>query len=116
MSEMKRRMSLDHLTEEQKELIKEIILFLKERPNIPFDIVEAEMKQRFNLEQIPMNNIASSAIYKNIKSFSNNINISFQGYVDKKKEDGSIYRDPFLDISGELEQFEQLVETIKNQK
>lgn len=116
MSEVTRRINVDTLTEEQKNLVKEIILFLKERSHIPFDMVEEEMQQRFKLQEIPMTDISSSNICKHIKSFPNNIDISYQGYIDKKKPDGSVYRDPFLNISGDLEQFEQLVENIKNQK
>jgi hypothetical protein len=114
MKTIKGKIDTTNLSEDQKDVVREIIEFVNQRKNIPFEMIEHEMRQKFNLDQIPLRNIKDSELYKIIKSMPEPVmEFSYQGYIEQKNKDGSIYREPFICISGSLQQFEEMIKSIK---
>lgn len=108
------RIDMSNLNEGQKDLISEIIQFIHQRKDIPFDMIEQEMKQKFNLDKIPLRSIKDSELYTVVKCVSGSpMELSYQGYIEKKDTNGILYRDPFIYVSGSLEQFEEMIKNIK---
>ena len=96
-------------TEEQKEAIEEVIRILENRDgeNVPMIFIINELKQNFNLEDVPVRPVEQSSWYNLTKDF--NINGNVQGYKIVTKPDGTREKIPHISLNVELETLDAMI-------
>ena len=104
-------------TDEQKKAIRSVLQHIKNRKNIPLDIVLQEIQQQYSLEDVPEMNIEESIWYQLTKN--ERIGFQKQGFrVDIVN--GKRVKIPHLSFSSDLDYLDnminKIIEKIKNIK
>jgi hypothetical protein len=95
------------ITERDKKLIEEVIKLMRERSGVPSDMVAEELKQKFQLEEIPMKKIEDSVWGQLTKD--ERLGQSIQGYRLARDEDGNKFRVPHVGFSADLDYLDEFV-------
>lgn len=104
-------------TDDQKKAIRSVLQHIKNRKNIPLDIVLQEIEQQYSLEDVPEMNIEESIWYQLTKN--ERIGLQKQGFrIDIVN--GKRVKIPHLSFSSDLDYLDnminRIVEKIKNIK
>ena len=94
------------ISDEQKKVVKEIIDLMRARDQVPCRMFAEELKQRFQLEEIPMKNIEDSVWGQLTKD--ERLGISVQGHR-LTVEDGKKIRIPHIGFSADLDYLDEFV-------
>lgn len=111
-SEMKATFSYhpDDITERDKQVVEEIINFLEQRNGVPTPMLVAELKTKFNLEEIPMMKIEESVWGQLTKD--EKIGQSLQGYKETTDKDGNKIRIPHIGFSADLDDLDIFIQRV----
>ena len=94
------------ISDEQKKVVKEIIDLMRARDQVPCGMFAEELKQRFQLEEIPMKKIEDSVWGQLTKD--ERLGISVQGHR-LTVEDGKKIRIPHIGFSADLDYLDEFV-------
>ena len=104
------------ITERDKKLIEEVIRIMRGRPGVPSDMVAEELKQKFDLEEIPMKKIEDSVWGQLTKD--ERLGQSIQGFRLIRDEKGNKFKIPHVGFSADLDYLDEfvnrLVKKVKN--
>ena len=95
------------ITERDKKLIEEVIRIMRGRPGVPSDMVAEELKQKFDLEEIPMKKIEDSVCGQLTKD--ERLGQSIQGFRLIRDEEGNKFRIPHVGFSADLDYLDEFV-------
>ena len=94
------------ISDKQKEVVKEIIDLMRAREQIPCGMFAEELKQKFQLEEIPMKKIEDSVWGQLTKN--ERLGVSIQGHR-LSVEDGKKIRIPHVGFSADLDYLDEFV-------
>src|SRR5210317_863885 len=111
-SEMKASFSYhtDDITERDKQVVEEVISLLEQRSGIPTPMVIAELKTKFNLEEVPMMKLEESVwgqLTKNEK-----LGQSMQGDKETTDKEGNKIRIPHIGFSADLDDLDIIIQRV----
>jgi hypothetical protein len=95
------------ITERDKKLIEEVIKLMRSRPGVPSDMVVEELKQKFELEEIPMKKIEDSVWGQLTKD--ERLGQSIQGFRLARDEKGNKFKIPHVGFSADLDYLDEFV-------
>ena len=95
------------ISDEQKKVVKEIIDLMRARDQVPCGMFAEELKQRFQLEEIPMKKIEDSVWGQLTKD--ERLGQSVQGFKLSTDENGKKIRIPHIGFSADLEYLDEFV-------
>ena len=95
------------ITERDKKLIEEVIKLMRSRPGVPNDMVVEELKQKFELEEVPMKKIEDSVWGQLTKD--ERLGQSVQGFRQTTDENGKKIRIPHVGFSADLDYLDEFV-------
>jgi len=95
------------ITERDKKLIEEVIKLMRSRPGVPNDMVVEELKQKFELEEVPMKKIEDSVWGQLTKD--ERLGQSIQGFRLARDENGKKLRIPHVGFSADLDYLDEFV-------
>ena len=98
------------ITDRDKKVVKEIIDLLRNRINIPVEMIIEELKTKFTLEEIPMQKIEDSVWGQLTKN--ERLGQSIQGFRETTDEDGKKIRIPHVAFSADLDYLDEFVNRI----
>jgi len=98
------------ITERDKDVVMEIIRLLRERENIPYDMIIEEMKIKFQLEEIPMQDISHSVWGQMTKD--ERIGQSIQGFRMATDENGKKIKIPHVGFSADLDYLNEFIQRL----
>tara|TARA_R110001592_G_scaffold114758_1_gene314864 strand:+ start:4410 stop:4853 length:444 start_codon:yes stop_codon:yes gene_type:complete len=98
------------ITERDKDVVMEIIKLLRERENIPYDMIIEEMKIKFQLEEIPMQDISHSVWGQMTKD--ERIGQSIQGFRMATDENGKKIKIPHVGFSADLDYLNEFIQRL----
>ena len=96
-----------NITERDKSVIQEVISLFEARPGVPSEMVIAELKEKFELVQVPMMNVEDSVWHQLTKD--ERIGQSMQGYRQTTDKDGNKIRIPHIGFSADLDYLDEFV-------
>lgn len=102
----------DTLNNDHKTAASEIIALIEERKNLPTNILQEEIRNRFKLSEIPMMKVEDTLWYELTKDEA--LGPSIQGFRVKINEDGSKVRIPYIAFSSDLEYLNEMVMRLMN--
>lgn len=102
----------DTLNSDHKTAAAEIISLIESRKNIPVNILQEEIKNRFKLSEIPMMKVEDTLWYELTKD--ENLGPSIQGFRTKINEDGTKIKVPYIAFSSDLEYLDDMVIRLMN--
>ena len=95
------------ITERDKKLIEEVIKLMRSRPGVPNDMVVEELKQKFELEEVPMKKIEDSVWGQLTKD--ERLGQSVQGFRQVTDDEGNKIRIPHVGFSADLDYLDEFV-------
>lgn len=95
------------ITERDKKLIEEVIKLMRERPGVPSDMIAEELKQKFELEEVPMKKIEDSVWGQLTKD--ERLGQSIQGFRLARDENGNKLKIPHVGFSADLDYLDEFV-------
>ena len=95
------------ITDRDKKVVNEIIDLLRNRINLPIDMIIEEIKTRFTLEEIPMQKIEDSVWGQLTKN--ERLGQSIQGFRQSTDKDGNKIRIPHIGFSADLDFLDEFV-------
>ena len=95
------------ISDKQKEVVKEIIDLMRAREQIPCGMFAEELKQKFQLEEIPMKKIEDSVWGQLTKD--ERLGMSMQGFRQSSDENGNPIRIPHVGFSADLDYLDEFV-------
>jgi len=95
------------ITERDKKLIEEVIKLMRSRPGVPSDMVVEELKQKFELEEIPMKKIEDSVWGQLTKD--ERLGQSIQGFRLVRDEKGNKLKIPHVGFSADLDYLDEFI-------
>ena len=95
------------ITERDKKLIEEVIKLMRERPGVPSDMIAEELKQKFELEEVPMKKIEDSVWGQLTKD--ERLGQSIQGFRLARDENGNKVKIPHVGFSADLDYLDEFV-------
>ena len=95
------------ISDEQKKVVKEIIDLMRARDQVPCGMFAEELKQRFQLEEIPMKKIEDSVWGQLTKD--ERLGQSIQGFRLIRDEEGNKFRIPHVGFSADLDYLDEFV-------
>jgi hypothetical protein len=98
------------IKKEHKEAVQEILSYLKERSNIPTDMLIEDLKLKWQLEEIPMLDEKETLFWQFVKDEP--IKPVIQGWTETTDENGKKIRIPYLVLSADMTYFDHLVKQI----
>ena len=102
------------ITDEHKAVIKEVLNLLKQRVNVPINLVEQEIKQKFQIEDLPEMKFEDSLWYQLTKDVQKKYSMHIQGHKLKRLEDGKQIKIPYIVFTSDIEQLDELANHIIN--
>jgi|694.fasta_scaffold33071_13 hypothetical protein len=102
--------NFDLLNSTHKEAVSEVISLLEKRKDVPQHIVIEELKQSFQLEDIPEMDVKSTLWHQFTKDEPIGANI--QGYRIEKDADGKKRKIPHIAFSSDLDVLEEMMKRI----
>jgi len=111
-SEMKASFSYhpDDITERDKQVVEEVISLLEQRSDIPTPMVIAELKTKFNLEEVPMMKLEESVWGQLTKD--EKLGQSMQGYKETTDKEGNKIRIPHIGFSADLDDLDIIIQRV----
>ena len=98
------------ISDKQKEVVKEIIDLMRAREQIPCGMFAEELKQKFQLEEIPMKKIEDSVWGQLTKD--ERLGQSVQGFRQTTDENGKKIRIPHVGFSADLDYLDEFLNRI----
>ncbi len=98
------------ISDEQKKVVKEIIDLMRAREQIPCGMFAEELKQKFQLEEIPMKKIEDSIWGQLTKN--ERLGQSIQGFRQVVDENGEKVRIPHVGFSADLDYLDEFINRI----
>jgi len=95
------------ITERDKSVIEEVIILFEARPGVPSEMVVAELKEKFELVQIPMMKVEDSVWHQLTKD--ERIGQAMQGFRQTTDKDGNKIRIPHIGFSADLDYLEEFI-------
>ena len=95
------------ITERDKSVVEEVISLFEARPGVPSEMVVAELKEKFELVQIPMMKVEDSVWHQLTKD--ERIGQTMQGFRQTTDKDGNKIRIPHIGFSADLDYLEEFV-------
>ena len=95
------------ITERDKSVIEEVISLFEARPGVPSEMVVAELKEKFELVQIPMMKVEDSVWHQLTKD--ERIGQAMQGFRQTTDKDGNKIRIPHIGFSADLDYLDQFL-------
>ena len=95
------------ITDRDKSVVEEVINLLQARPGVPSEMVIAELKEKFQLVQIPMMKVEDSVWHQLTKD--ERIGQSMQGFRQTTDENGDKIRIPHIGFSADLDYLDEFV-------
>ena len=95
------------ITERDKSVIEEVISLFEARPGVPSEMVVAELKEKFELVQIPMMKVEDSVWHQLTKD--ERIGQAMQGFRQTNDKDGNKIRIPHIGFSADLDYLEEFI-------
>ena len=96
-----------HITERDKSVVEEVVNLFEARPGIPSEMVIAELKEKFELVQIPMMKVEDSVWHQLTKD--ERIGQAMQGFRQTTDKDGNKIRIPHIGFSADLDYLDQFL-------
>jgi hypothetical protein len=95
------------ITDRDKSVVEEVINLLQARPGVPSEMVIAELKEKFQLVQIPMMKVEDSVWHQLTKD--ERIGQSMQGFRQTTDDEGNKIRIPHIGFSADLDYLDEFV-------
>ena len=95
------------ITDRDKSVVEEVINLFQARPGVPSEMVIAELKEKFQLVQIPMMKVEDSVWHQLTKD--ERIGQSMQGFRQTTDNDGNKIRIPHIGFSADLDYLDEFV-------
>jgi len=95
------------ITDRDKSVVEEVINLLQARPGVPSEMVIAELKEKFQLVQIPMMKVEDSVWHQLTKD--ERLGFSMQGFRQTTDNDGNKIRIPHIGFSADLDYLDEFV-------
>jgi len=95
------------ITDRDKSVVEEVINLFQARPGVPSDMVIAELKEKFQLIQIPMMKVEDSVWHQLTKD--ERIGQSMQGFRQTTDNEGNKIRIPHIGFSADLDYLDEFV-------
>ena len=95
------------ITERDKSVVEEVINLFQARPGVPSEMVIAELKEKFQLVQIPMMKVEDSVWHQLTKD--ERIGQSMQGFRQTTDNEGNKIRIPHIGFSADLDYLDEFV-------
>ena len=95
------------ITDRDKSVVEEVINLFQARPGVPSEMVIAELKEKFQLVQIPMMKVEDSVWHQLRKD--ERIGQSMQGFRQTTDNDGNKIRIPHIGFSADLDYLDEFV-------
>ena len=95
---------------DHKQAVSEVINILQNQKEIPLDMVIEQIKQKFQIKDIPVYDYKKTLWYELTKD--ERIGANIQGFVDKKDENGNQIKIPFLCFSADIEYLDGMMKRI----
>jgi hypothetical protein len=102
--------NFDNLNDTHKEAVSEVISILNNRQGIPQHMIIEELKQNFQIEDIPEMDQSTSLWRQLTKDYP--IGASIQGYRVEKDKDGKKYKVPHIAFSSDLDVLDDMMKNI----
>lgn len=102
----------DKLTADETKAVDWALRRIKEMSSqgIAFNMIESELKIRFNINDVRTLKIEDTLFYQIVKDL--NISMVQQGYTEKRDEKGEPYRIPHISIGLDVDQLDVIVNKI----
>ena len=100
----------DDITERDKQVVEEVISLLEQRSDIPTPMVIAELKTKFNLEEVPMMKLEESVWGQLTKD--EKLGQSMQGYKETTDKEGNKIRIPHIGFSADLDDLDIIIQRV----
>jgi hypothetical protein len=98
------------ITKRDKEVVTEVIEFIKTRPGVPGEMLIEELKLKFQIVEIPMMDMKTSIWYQLTKD--EKIGFAMQGYRETADKDGKRYRIPHIGFSADLDYLDDMAQRL----
>ena len=98
------------ITKRDKEVVTEIIEFIKTRPGVPGEMLIEELKLKFKIIEIPMMDLKTSIWYQLTKD--EKIGFAMQGYRETSDKDGKKFRIPHIGFSADLDYLDDMAQRL----
>jgi len=95
------------ITDRDKSVVEEVINLFQARPGVPSEMVIAELKEKFQLVQIPMMKVEDSVWHQLTKD--ERIGQSMQGFRQTTDNEGNKIRIPHIGFSADLDYLDEFV-------
>ena len=95
------------ITDRDKSVVEEVINLFQARPGVPSEMVIAELKEKFQLVQIPMMKVEDSVWHQLTKD--ERIGQSMQGFRQTTDDEGNKIRIPHIGFSADLDYLDEFV-------
>ena len=106
-SELEPNYDYGSITDKDKKVVEEVISLLEARPGVPMNMVIAELKEKFELVNIPMMKIEDSVWHQLTKD--ERIGQSMQGFKQTTDSEGNKIRIPHIGFSADLDYLDEFV-------
>ena len=106
-SELEPNYDYGSITDKDKKVVEEVISLLEARPGVPMNMVIAELKEKFELVNIPMMKVEDSVWHQLTKD--ERIGQSMQGFRQTTDNDGNKIRIPHIGFSADLDYLDEFV-------
>jgi hypothetical protein len=100
------------IKKEHKETVQEVISILEDRTKLGMEIsmIVAELKQKFNIEEVPVFDVKKSKWYNYTRD--ERIGATIQGWRLDKDENGNSIRVPFIGMGADLDYLDEMLDRI----
>jgi hypothetical protein len=98
------------IKQEHKDVVLEIIKWLRERNGVPVEMLIEELKIKFHIEEVPMKKIEDTVWGQLTKG--ERLGASIQGYRETKDENGKRIRIPHIGFSADLDYLDEFLNRI----
>jgi len=106
-SELEPNYDYGSITDKDKKVVEEVISLLEARPGVPMNMVIAELKEKFELVNIPMMKVEDSVWHQLTKD--ERIGQSMQGFKQTTDSEGNKIRIPHIGFSADLDYLDEFV-------
>ena len=98
------------IKQRDKDVVLEIIKWLRERNGVPVDMLIDELKIKFQLEEVPMKKVEDTVWGQLTKG--ERLGASIQGYRETNDKDGKKIRIPHIGFSADLDYLDEFLNRI----
>jgi hypothetical protein len=95
------------VTSRDKKVVEEVINVMRERQGVPFNLVEEELKIKFQLKTVPMMKVEDSIWHQLTKD--ERLGQAMQGFKETVDDNGEKLRIPHIGFSADLDYLDEFV-------